>query len=131
MPAFDNTTRLANPAVLVNNKAILIVPNSFKYTEGFGEQKVEPQSGGGGYIQNVYGKDVSTALSMCSFTVANTEQNIEDAKQWKLNENSNTIIVTCNDFTRTFTFACLINNYEVGMGSDTNIDLEWTCNPAV
>lgn len=123
--------RLANPTILVNNNAIAIVPNSCTYTEGLGEQKVEPQSAGGNRVETVYSEDISSRMSTFKFEVANTEYHIELLREWKLNRNANAISATGNTFTRTFTNMALTSNYEVSLGADTNITVEFMGDPAV
>jgi hypothetical protein len=130
-PNPNQTKRLANPAVLINNNAVPIIPNTFRYTEGLGDQKVEATSAGGNAIAAVYALDVATRISSCHFEIANTEYNIELARQWKLNGNLNVITVTGDTFSRTFTSASLVNDYEVSLGSDANIPIDWRSNPVV
>jgi hypothetical protein len=122
-------TAISNPQVVVNNTSIAIVPNSFSYTEGFGAQEVFTESAGGGSIQTVYANDVSTNYSMIKFTMRNYQANIDLVRSWKANQDSNTIEVTAVDFSRSFTFAALTSDYEVKLGSDTTIDLEFKSRP--
>ena len=123
--------RVANPQVLVNNNPILVIPNSVNFTEGLGEQTVEPHSAGGDSIQTVFADNVAERCSAINFEMANTEQHINLIRSWKQNENENTIVITGDDLSRTFKFAALVNNYDVGLGADTNISLEWKSDPAV
>lgn len=127
----NNNKRVSNPTVLVNNVPIAIIPNSMTFTEGLGEQNVEPQSAGGNQISTVYSEDVSTRLSTVKFSLANTEQNILQAREWKLNGNNNAIVITGTSFTRTFTNMASTSDYEIGLGSDTNIDLEFKGDPGI
>ena len=129
--ALNNTRRLANPTVVINNQSVMVVPNSVKFIEGLGEQKVEPQSAGGTSIQAVYAEDVSTRVSSFSFELANTEAHIALCRQWKLNGNNNVILATGDTFTRTFTNMAFTSNYDVPLGADTNISVEFMGNPAV
>jgi hypothetical protein len=131
MPTPNTTKRLANPAIMVNNNAVAIIPNTFKYTEGLGEQKVEATSAGGNAIAAVYALDVATRISSCHFEIPNTEYNIELARSWKLLGNNNVVIATGDTFSRTFTSASMVNDYEVSLGSDANIPIEWKSNPVV
>lgn len=124
-------TRLANPQVLINNNPIAIVANSLTFKEGLGEQNVTIQSAGGNHIETVYSEDVSTRMSMVKFDLASTEQNIELIRNWKLARNENAIVVTGTEFTRTFTNMALITDYEVGLGNDSVISLEFHGDPAV
>lgn len=123
--------RIANPSVLVNNMPIAIIPNSFDFTEGLGEQTVEPQSAGGNQTVSVYSEDVKSRLSTVKFALANTDANINMARSWKTNANNNVIIVNGESMSRTFTNASLTADYEVPLGADTNLELEWKSDSAV
>lgn len=118
---------LANPLVEINNETIPVVPNSVRYTEGFGEQTMRTQSVGNGNVKNVYAQNVETRMSTFSCTMESTPQNIALIRTWKSNGNGNVIVVTStgSNFSRTFLEAALTNNYEVGLGSDKNIELEF------
>ena len=126
-----NNKRLANPQVLVNNNPIAIIPNSLTFMEGLGEQTVEPHSAGGNNVFAVYAEDVSTRIGEVKFELANTEQNIALIRDWKLRGNDNVIIINGEEFSRTFSNSVLSNNYEIGLGADTNISLEFKSDPAV
>ena|SRR3990167_9522761 len=122
---------LANPTVLINNLSVSIVPNSFTYTEGRGEQTVRVQSAGGGSVQSVLSNNVETNLSTVKFDVFPTAENIALILGWKDNGNENVIGATGAGLTRSFTNATLTNDYEVALGSDTKISLEFKTNAAV
>lgn len=125
-------TALSNATVVVNNLATPIVPNSFTFTEGLGEQTMRTQSSGGGSVQTVFSNNVETNKSMVKFSVYNTAENIDLLKTWKQNKDANAISVTGDDgFARSFSGAALINNYEVNLGSDTAIDVEFESQPAI
>ena len=122
---------ISNPQVTVNDENIAIVPNSFTYTEGFGEQQVFTESAGGGSIATVYANDVSTNYSMIKFSMHNYQANIDLIRSWKARLDANVIMVTAVDFSRVFAFCALTSNYEVKLGSDTTIELEFKSQPAV
>ena len=119
-------------SVLVNNVSIPIVPNSFTYTEGLGEQKMSVQAAGD-TVQQVYFDDASTRFSSIKFSIVSNKENIEIVRTWKTNRNNNNIIVSDvnSDFTRTFNNAALIQDYEVGIGAEKTIDLEFRSDSAV
>jgi hypothetical protein len=125
------TTALANPSVLVNNLATPIVPNSFTFTEGRGEQTVRVQSAGGGSVQSVFSNNVETNLSTVKFSMFPTAENINAILAWKDNGSANVISATGAGLTRSFTNATLIGDYEVNLGSDTVIDLEFKTDAAI
>ena len=118
-------TAISNPQVTVNNVTISIVPNSFTYTEGFGEQQVFVESSGGGTTQTVFANDVSNNMSTIKWAMRNYEQNIALIRSWKINQDGNVITVTADNFSRSFTFAALTLDYDVKLGADTVIDLEF------
>lgn len=122
---------LSNPTVVVNNLATPIVPNSFTFTEGLGEQTIRTQSSGGGAVQTVFSNNVETNKSMVKFSVYNTAKNIDLLKTWKQNGDANAISVTGEGLSRSFSGAALISNYEVNLGSDTTIDVEFESQPAI
>lgn len=123
---------LANPTVVINNISVPVVPNSVKYTEGLGEQKVRVQSSGGGAVQAVVSNDVETNLSKFAFSIYPTADNIELVRGWKVNTGSNAITCTADGgFARNFGNATLTSNYDVDLGSDTKIDVEFMSDAAI
>lgn len=124
--------KISNPSLVMNNLAIAIVPNSFTYTEGLGEQDVVVQSAGGGSIQTVFSDNVEMRYSDIKFDMQNTQENIDLIRTWKINENTNGLTGTDKDgWSRTFNSVVLTSNYEVTLGSDTVISLEFKSDPAI
>ena len=80
---------VSNPTVLANNEALFVVPNSIKYTEGFGEYKVRSQSGGGGTTETVFSEDAETKISGFTLDLYPTADNVRIARQIKANRNQN------------------------------------------
>lgn len=121
------------PSVTVNNQNIAIVPNTLTMTEGEGEQSVVTQSGGGGAIETVYFDNAENKRSMVSFELRNTSENVNLAKTWKTNLNNNTITISDNnsDFQRTVRNAALTNDYEVNLGADTTVSVEFYGDQAI
>ena len=127
---------LADPSVVVNNEPVAVVPNSVKYTEGAGEQTMRAASTGGGGVQQVFSRNVETDFSKVMFEVFNDIETIEDLRGWKKNSNQNVVVVTGKTpdgktLRRTFNQAAMLNDYEVGLGSDTTIPVEFSSNAAV
>jgi hypothetical protein len=116
---------LSNPTVVINNTPVAIIPNSFKFNEGQGEQKIRVESAGGGALNQVLADDVEMKFGAFSFEMLNTEANIESARSWKLNGNLNTVSVSEGNFDRTFAGSAIVNNYDVSLAADGNIVLEW------
>lgn len=127
--------QLANPTVSVNNDAVSIMPNTLKFTEGLGEQTTRAASGGGGNVEQIYAENIETHFGKVMFDIPATVGNIALARQWKSNGNQNLVQVAGRTpegtVTRTFTQAALLNDYEVALGSDTVISLEFTANQAI
>lgn len=117
--------KIVDPQVVVNDAAVKVVPNSVSYTEGFGEQKSEIQSAGGGVVEKVDSQNVETALSSVKFSMFPTLDNINLARSLKAGAPSVIKITDGSGFSRTFTCATLNNDYDVNVGSDEQIDLEF------
>lgn len=132
-------TVIANPSVIINNIPLAIKPNSLVFTEGFGEQILRSASAGGQSVEQVLADNVEDNFSDIKFSLDNTINNIEQARIWKSQPGLNGIVVigtviegnTKVNFRRSFNKASLINNYEVPLGADVTIDLEFKSNPAV
>ncbi len=127
--------QLANPLVAVNNDPVPVTPNSVMYTEGLGEQTIRAASLGGGQVTPIYSKNIEQNFGSVTFEMPATVPNIGRARQWKANENQNVVTVTGTtpegSLTRSFTQAAILNNYEVALGSETNVTIEFKSNPAV
>lgn len=128
-------TQLADALVTVNNVPIAIMPNSLVFTEGLGEQVIRAASAGGGQVEQIYSNNIESNFSMINFAIPATVDNIAAARQWKANQNQNVVTVQGQtpegSVTRTFTQAAILNDYEVALGSETDIPVEFKANPAV
>lgn len=122
---------LATPQIVVNNETIGIKPNSFTYTEGFGERKVRVKSTGGGQKEIITTRDVETELSMCKFIIYAEDTPIETVRDWLANVDANVIQAADGNFQRTFTQAIITNNPEVNLGVDGEVEVEFQSAPAV
>jgi len=116
--------------ILVNNTAIPIVPNTFMFTEGFGDSTIRVASAGNGRTETVYSDNAENKKSKCSFELFPTALNIETTRAWQFNRNQNVIEVVDEDITRVFTNAAIITDPEKNLGADTTIALEWESDPA-
>ncbi len=128
--------KISNPSLVMNNLSIAIVANSFSYTEGLGEQDVVVQSAGGGSIQTVFTDNVEMRYSSFKFDMQNTQENIDLIRTWKINENTNGMTGTApgtanGGWSRTFNSVVLTSDYEVNLGSDTVISLEFKSDAAI
>jgi hypothetical protein len=129
------STQVSNPVVMVNNVQVAVTPNSVKYTEGLGEQKIRAASTGGDQVEQVYSEDVESNFSTVNFDMPATIDNIANQRAWKVNKNANVIQIMGStpegSVTRTFTQAALLNDTEVALGSETDISLEFKANQAI
>ena len=127
--------QLTDATLLANNEAIATVPNSIKYTEGFGERAVRVASIGGGKVEQIYANNVETAYSKLMFELPTTPENIKLARSWAANANGNVFQIAGStpegDVTKTFTQAAVTNDYEVEIGADTSISMEIMSNAAI
>lgn len=132
------TVALANPQVTVNNIPVSVVPNSVMYTEGLGEQNMRAASTGGDSVEQVYSQNIENNFSKISFEIYPTPDNINLARVWKINRNANVITVigdvtsggVTTSIQRSFTNAAILNDYDVALGADTTIELEFQSDAA-
>lgn len=131
--AFDTVNILSTPTIMIDNIAYNIIPNSFKFTEGLGEQMVRTQSSGGGQVAVVVARNVETNKSKISFSLEPTQVNIEQIKAVKASLDLHVITAFDNriGFTRTFQQAVCTKDYDVALGADTPMDLEFESAPAI
>ena len=127
--------QVANAAVQVNNNTVSIIPNTLVYTEGFGEQEIKAASAGGGQVEQIFSDNIETNFSMVKFDIFATTENIAIARGWKAAKNQNLVQfagrTADGNVTRTFTQAAILNDYEIELGSDGKISLEFKANPAI
>lgn len=127
--------QLVDATLIANNEAIGITPNSLSYTEGFGEQTMRAASIGGGKAEQVYSRNIETHFSSLKFSLPTTPENVKLARSWKANTNQNVFAIAGSTpegkVTRTFTQAAVINDYEVGIGSEEDIEIEVRSNAAI
>lgn len=128
--------QLSDATVMVNNNVVAVEPNSVVFTEGFGEQNIRAASVGGGNVEQIYSKNVESSFAMVKFELPATVDAIELAREWKANLNQNLVQIVGSTpdgktLSRTFSQAALINDYEVALGSDTSIPVEFKANKAI
>ena len=127
--------QVSDATLLANNEAVGVKPNSLKYTEGKGEQKLRPLSIGDGAVENVFANDLETSVSKLMFALPTTIENIALALKWKQAKNQNVFAIAGStvdgDVTRTFTGAAVVNDYEVPIGTEADIEIEIHANPAI
>lgn len=128
-------TQLADALVMVNDDPVPVTPNSVMYTEGLGEQTIRAASVGGGQVEQIFANNIESNFASVTFDMPAIVDNITRAREWKTNANQNVVQIAGQTpdgtITRTFTQAAILNNYEVALGSDTNITVEFKANPAI
>lgn len=128
-------TQLSNPTVSVNNDAQYVIPNTVMYTEGLGETETRSASAGGDEVEQIFTEKPETKFSRVKFSLPATIENIEKVKEWKVNRNENSVEISGRtpegDFTRTFIQASIPPDIEVNLGSDTDIEIEFSSKQAV
>jgi hypothetical protein len=126
--------QLSDVTVVVNNETVGVIPNSVSYTEGFGEQAVRAVSIGGGKTEQVFANDLESNYSKVSFDLPSTVDNIDLARKWKVQGNANVVSLQAQNadgnIVRTFTGAAVTADYDVEMGVDSNIAIEFMSNSA-
>ncbi len=123
--------KIYNPTLIIDNLVVAYLPNSLRYTEGLGEQKLKVQTGGGGTVQNVFAEDISKKQSHVKFKMEPTAENLDFIRAIKADFNGHVITLSDGDFTRTITGAILVNDYEIGLGMDEEFEVEFLGSPAV
>ena len=127
--------QLSDASLLVNNDNVPTIPNSIAFQEGLGEQTMKAASVGAGAVEPIYANDVESKFSMVKFEMPSTPETIELARTWKQNRNNNVVqIIGETDegtLTRSFARAALTADYEVGIGSDATIPIEFKAITAV
>jgi len=127
--------QLSDATFIVNDEAIATIPNSITFTEGLGEQSVKAASIGGGAVEAIYSNDLQSAFSMVKADIPSTPENIDLARTWKLNRNNNVVQIVGETIegtvTRTFARAALTSNYEIGIGSESAITIEFKALTAI
>ncbi len=126
---------ISAPSIIVNNEPVSIVPNSVVYTEGFGEQNVRAASTGGGQVEQVYSENVEMSFSKVKFEIFNDANSVALARKWKANRNLNVVQIAGGapdgtSIERSFQNAGILNDYDVNLGSETTIEIEFKSDAA-
>lgn len=127
--------QLTDARIIINNEDVPLMPNTFAYTEGLGEQDMKAVSAGAGTVEQLYIENIESNFGMFKFDMPVTIETIALARKWKVNKNRNVCqVVGENDegtVSKTFTQSAMLNDYEVPIGSDTVISIEFKSNPVV
>ena len=129
------STQVANALVLINNEAIAYTPNTLMFTEGLGEQIINAAVVGGNEVEQVYADNIETNYGRVAFEMPPTIENIAIAKTWKQNKNQNVVQIIAEtadgQLTRTFRQAAITGDYEINLGSETTIPVEFRANSPI
>lgn len=127
--------QLTDATFVVNDEAVGIIPNSLKFTEGKGEQKARAVSVGEGKTEIVVANDLETAIGRVMVQLPVTVDAIKLALKWKNLTGQNVVQIAGKtldgNVSRSYTQATLVNDYEVEVGTDTNIELEFHGNAPI
>lgn len=127
--------QLSTATILVNDEVVTVVPNSVKFTEGFGEQQIRAGSSGGGSVEQIFSQDVESALGKVMFDIHTTPSNVALQRSWQANLNNNVVQIAGStnegDVTRTYAQAAMVNDPEIEIGSEGNISCEFMGNAPV
>ena len=129
---------IANDTIQVNDDAIAIKPNSFKYKRGVPKSVVRTVVTGSTRIQD-FSQDFEDALGMVSFVILPSVDNENLIDSWQDLGNTNTIVNTAvetvrgipKNFQRTFKNASLEEDPERAHGADAEITLTFRTDQAV
>ncbi len=127
--------QLTDATFIVNDEPVATIPNTTAFTEGLGEQSMKAASIGGGAVEQIYANDLETNFAMVKTEIPSTPENIELVKTWKNNRNQNVVQIIGETpegtLTRTFAQAALTSDYEVGIGTDATIPVDFKSSQAI
>lgn len=121
---------IATAQVAINNEVIAYVPNTLKFSDGFGEYTQRAGVVGSGRSEVVFSENAEGKKGKCSFEMFPTADNIEVIRSWKAGRAGNVIEILATGMQRSFTGAAIINDVENQIGADTTISIEWESDPA-
>ena len=129
----DDYEGWSTPQITINNIVIDIVPNSFKFKKGVGEQSVKAASSGGNAVSLVIFENVETKIGEVKFQLFNTPANNRLFDTIKNNNPLNSIIAShpTQNIQYFFGNAVLVNDPEWTAGVDGMVDLEFKTRAAV
>ncbi len=123
--------KIVDATVIIDNTVVAYVPNSLDLTEGFGEQKIRTQTGGGGSVQSIVADDITKKHSKVQFKMEPTADNLALLRTIKADQNGHVITLSAPGFYRTVTNAILTSDYEVKLGVDDTIQVVFMGSAAV
>jgi len=124
-----NVVALSVPQIVVNNKVLGIVPNTFSFTSGRGEYTHRRASTGGNGTVAVISRNAETFKSMVKFDVFSTTETEELIDEIKANIADNTAVASEGGKVYTFTNFTVTNDPEINTGNDAVVSVEAEADP--
>lgn len=123
---------LVNPQIVINDEPVAYVPNSFDFSDGYGDRTVRTQTTGGGNVEQVFTEDVETQLGRVKFTLISTTENIEKITKWQQNIDANAIELSASgNFSRSFPRMTIMSEPPKPGGQDAQFDVEFQGSKAI
>lgn len=123
---------LVNPAILINGSPVAYVPNSFEFSDGYGDRNIRTQTTGAGNVEQVITEDVETQMGRVKFTLLSTTENIAAVTQWQQNLDANAIeLSAAPSFTRQYAKMTIVSEPAKPGGQDASFDVEFQGSKAV
>lgn len=116
---------ISNPVIKRNGKTISIVPNSLAYKLGTGDKVIRAISSGGGAITPVITDNVETKLGMIKFSVPNTSDGAQIAREASDAGENNEFQISDEDLQVSFTGMALMTEPERPLSQDGVFELEF------
>jgi len=124
-----NINSLSVPQVVLNNRVLGVVPNSFMFTGGRGETTHRRASTGGNGTVAVISKNAETFKSKASFELFPTSDNFDIIDAAKLNVANNTLVASEDGKAFVFTNFTITNDPEFNTGNDATVSVEAEADP--
>lgn len=123
---------LTNPAILVNGSPVAYVPNSFEFSDGYGDRNIRTQTTGGGNVEQIITEDVETQIGRVKFTLISTTENIALVTGWQQNIDANAIELSADpNFTRQYAKMTITSEPAKPGGQDASFDVEFQGSKAI
>lgn len=128
-------TQLNDISILVNNDVVAYTADSLTWKDGFGDYAIRNAIVGGGQTEQVFSKDLASKFGNVKFDIPTTAANVALAREWKDNNNNNVVELigpsnVSPQFTRIFTLAAILEDFEAAAATDGNITIDFSSNPA-
>ncbi len=116
---------ISNPTVKRNGQTISIIPNSLSYKLGTGDRVIRAISAGGGAIIPVITDNVETRLGMIKFSVPNTSDGAQIARDSADAGEDNEFQIIDEALQVSFTGMALMTEPERPLSQDGAFELEF------